>query len=53
MHNGLPQRQGLYDPQFEHDACGIGFVVNVDGRRSHEIIEKGLQVLINLTHRGA
>ncbi|MBI3695513.1 MAG: glutamate synthase subunit alpha, partial [Acidobacteria bacterium] len=53
MHNGLPAKQGLYDPQFEHDACGIGFVVNVNGRRSHDIIEKGIQVLVNLAHRGA
>ncbi|MCX6616105.1 MAG: glutamate synthase subunit alpha, partial [Acidobacteria bacterium] len=50
---GLPPKQGLYDPQFERDACGIGFVASIKGRRSHDIIEKGLQVLINLTHRGA
>jgi hypothetical protein len=50
---GLPQKQGLYDPQNEHDACGIGFVVNSKGEQSHEIISKGLQILINLTHRGA
>jgi glutamate synthase domain-containing protein 2/glutamate synthase domain-containing protein 1/glutamate synthase domain-containing protein 3 len=49
----LPSREGLYDPQFERDACGIGFVVNVNGRKSHEIIEKGIQVLLNLQHRGA
>ena len=49
----MPARQGLYDPRFEHDACGIGFVANIDGRRSHEIIQRGLQVLVNLTHRGA
>ena len=49
----LPPKQGLYDPQFEHDACGVGFVVNVKGRRSHEIIRQGLQVLLNLNHRGA
>ncbi|HYM09849.1 MAG TPA: glutamate synthase central domain-containing protein, partial [Bryobacterales bacterium] len=53
MGNGLPEKQGLYDPQFEHDACGIGFVVNVNGRKSHDIIEKGIQVLVNLAHRGA
>src|SRR5208337_836764 len=51
--NGLPSPQGLYDPRNEHDACGIGFVVNVKGEQSHDIILKGLQVLINLTHRGA
>ncbi len=50
---GLPAAQGLYDPRNEHDACGIGFVVNTKGEQSHEIILKGLQILINLTHRGA
>ena len=51
--HGLPERQGLYDPSNERDACGIGFVVNFKGEKSHDIIEKGIQVLINLTHRGA
>src|SRR5579864_4889432 len=51
--DGLPVEQGLYDPRNEHDACGIGFVVNIQGEQSHEIILKGLQILINLTHRGA
>src|ERR1700688_1298971 len=50
---GLPVDQGLYDPRNEHDACGIGFVVNIQGEQSHEIILKGLQILINLAHRGA
>src|SRR5260370_33577251 len=50
---GLPQKQGLYDPQFEHDACGVGFVVNVKGKKSHEIIRQAIQVLLNLDHRGA
>ncbi|MFI5317465.1 MAG: glutamate synthase large subunit [Myxococcota bacterium] len=49
----VPERQGLYDPRFEHEACGVGFVCNIDGRASHEIIQRGLQVLVNLTHRGA
>jgi glutamate synthase domain-containing protein 2/glutamate synthase domain-containing protein 1/glutamate synthase domain-containing protein 3 len=49
----MPPRQGLYDPRNEHDACGVGFVVNVDGHRSHDVIERGIQVLENLTHRGA
>jgi len=49
----LPVEQGLYDPRNEHDACGIGFVVNIKGEQSHEIILKGLEVLINLAHRGA
>ena len=50
---GLPAPQGLYDPRNEHDACGIGFVASIKGHRSHDIILKGIQVLINLTHRGA
>jgi len=50
---GLPESQGLYDPRNEHDACGIGFVASVKGHKSHDIIVKGIQVLINLTHRGA
>jgi glutamate synthase domain-containing protein 2/glutamate synthase domain-containing protein 1/glutamate synthase domain-containing protein 3 len=44
---------GLYRPDTEHDACGVGFVANIDGRRSHDIVAKGLQILDNLTHRGA
>ncbi len=48
-----PPAQGLYDPGAEHDACGVGFVVHVKGQRSHSIVEKALQVLINLEHRGA
>jgi glutamate synthase (ferredoxin) len=51
--NGPPAKQGLYDPQFEHDACGVGFVVNVKGRKSHEIIRQALTILLNLDHRGA
>ncbi|HIA14775.1 MAG TPA: glutamate synthase large subunit [Nitrospirales bacterium] len=50
---GFPLKQGLYDPQFEKDACGIGFVANIKGVRSHEIVRQGLEVLDNLTHRGA
>ena len=50
--NGLPPKQGLYDPQFEHDACGIGFVVNIKGVKSHEIVRQALTILVNLTHRG-
>jgi len=50
---GLPPAQGLYDPAHEHDACGMGFVASIRGQKSHEIIRKGIQVLINLTHRGA
>ena len=50
---GLPPKQGLYDPRFEHDACGVGFVAHLKGRKSHEIISQGLQILRNLDHRGA
>ena len=53
VRQGLPGPQGLYDPRLEHDACGIGFVAHIKGHRSHDIIVKGIQVLINLTHRGA
>ncbi|HEV3057900.1 MAG TPA: glutamate synthase large subunit [Vicinamibacterales bacterium] len=48
-----PRVAGLYDPRDEHDACGVGFVVDIKGRRSHEVIVKGLQILVNLLHRGA
>ncbi len=48
-----PGKQGLYDPRHEHDACGVGFVVDLKGRKSHEIVEKAIQVLLNLQHRGA
>jgi glutamate synthase (NADPH/NADH) large chain len=51
--NGLPPAQGLYHPAHEHDACGIGFVASIAGHKSHEIIRKGIQVLLNLAHRGA
>ena len=50
---GMPPRQGLYDPQFEKDNCGVGFVANIKGAKSHDIVQKGLEILINLTHRGA
>jgi glutamate synthase (ferredoxin) len=50
---GLPPKQGLYDPQFEHDACGVGFVANIKGKKSNEILRQALIVLLNLTHRGA
>ena len=47
------QKQGLYDPAFEHDACGVAFVVDIKGRKSHDIIAKSLTILRNLSHRGA
>jgi len=49
----LPPKQGLYDPRNEHDACGVGFVVNIKGHKTHDLIRRGLQILINLDHRGA
>jgi glutamate synthase (NADPH/NADH) large chain len=49
---GLPPKQGLYDPQFEHDACGIGFVANIKGKQSNEIVRQALTILTNLDHRG-
>ena len=48
---GQPVKQGLYDPFFEHDACGVGFVVDMHGRKSHQIVADGLQILRNLDHR--
>ncbi len=48
-----PPGQGLYHPSFEHDACGMGFVVNLGGEKSHAIILQGIEILVNLTHRGA
>ncbi|HMX62533.1 MAG TPA: hypothetical protein PKD58_05655, partial [Candidatus Sumerlaeota bacterium] len=50
---GLPAPIGLYNPEHEHDACGIGFVANIGGERTHEIVELALRALVNLTHRGA
>jgi glutamate synthase (NADPH/NADH) large chain len=51
--SGSPSRQGLYDPAREHDACGVGFIAHIKGRKSHAVVEHGLQILRNLTHRGA
>ena len=52
-HPAIPPRQGLYDPANEHDACGVGFVAHIKGKKSHSIIEQGLLILKNLNHRGA
>jgi glutamate synthase (NADPH/NADH) large chain len=49
----LPPAQGLYDPAYEHDSCGVGFVADLKNRKSHDILAKGLQILANLDHRGA
>ncbi|SNB66361.1 glutamate synthase (NADH) large subunit [Rhodoblastus acidophilus] len=51
--NGLPPAQGLYDPRNEHDACGVGFVANMHNKKSHDLVRMGLQILLNLDHRGA
>src|SRR5262249_17009074 len=48
-----PSRQGLYDPVHEHDACGVGFVVDMKGRSSHGLVQKAIRILLNLEHRGA
>ena len=52
-HYNLPKKQGLYDPAFEHDSCGVGFVCDIKGRQSNEIVAQGLEVLRRLAHRGA
>lgn len=49
----LPPKQGLYDPAYEHDACGMGFVVSIKGEKSHDIVDEALNVLERLSHRGA
>ena len=49
----LPERRGLYDPRYEHDSCGVGFVADIAGKPSHGIVEKGIDILLNLVHRGA
>ncbi len=51
--SSMPEQQGLYNPSNEHDACGVGFIANIKGKKSHEIVRQGLQILANLTHRGA
>jgi glutamate synthase (NADPH/NADH) large chain len=53
MKGSLPEKQGLYDPRYEHDACGVGFLVNMKNRPSHDIVRDALQILNNLEHRGA
>ncbi len=53
MESAVPERQGLYDPANEHDACGVGFVAHVKGQKNHGIVEQGLLILKNLDHRGA
>lgn len=53
MNYGLPKADGLYDPRNEHDACGVGFCANFTGEKTHDIVQKGIEILANLTHRGA
>jgi glutamate synthase (NADPH) large chain len=53
MEKRIPEAQGLYNPEYEHDNCGIGFVAHIKGKPSHEIIKRGLDVLLNMDHRGA
>ncbi len=50
--SGLPVKQGLYDPRFEHDACGIGFIVRINGEKSHDIVSDAINILERLEHRG-
>jgi glutamate synthase (NADPH/NADH) large chain len=52
-HNALPSAQGLYDPRNEHDACGVGFIAHIKGKKSNGVVQQGLELLKNLTHRGA
>ena len=53
MHSKPPQADGLYDPSFEHDACGVAMVARLDNAKRHEVVERGLEALENLEHRGA
>src|SRR3569623_1491217 len=50
---GMPLPEGLYDPSLEKDSCGVGFIADIKGRKSHQLIEDGLRILCNLEHRGA
>ena len=53
MPAGLPQAQGLYAPEREHDSCGIGFIANIKNKKSHQLVRQGIKILVNLDHRGA
>ena len=50
---GVPEARGLYDPALDKDSCGVGFIADIKGRKSHQIVEDGLRILCNLEHRGA
>ena len=49
----VPEAQGLYDPANEHDSCGVGFIADLKGRKSHQVVTDALRILENLEHRGA
>src|SRR5262245_47093921 len=53
MKNFEFKKQGLYDPRFEHDSCGVGFIAHLKGKKSHEIVKNGIKILEHLSHRGA
>ena len=53
LNNDLPKEQGLYHPSREHDACGVAFIANIKGKKSHQLVQDALSILKNLTHRGA
>jgi glutamate synthase domain-containing protein 1 len=53
MQHSMPPASGLYDPRFEHDACGVSFVVDIKGRKSHDIVSLGIGALCSMEHRGA
>jgi hypothetical protein len=53
MRSGPPPSQGLYDPRYEHDSCGVNFIVHMKGERSNDIVQTGIGALCNLQHRGA
>ena len=53
LHAQFPTHRGLYRPENEHDACGVGMICQIDNTKSHTLIEDALRILVNLTHRGA
>ena len=53
MNHGFPEKYGLYDPEYEKDACGVGFVAHIKGRASHQIVKDANRILCNMDHRGA
>lgn len=52
-HNWRPEAEGLYDPSLEKDSCGVGFIANIKGKKSHQIVSDAIDILCNLEHRGA